>query len=155
MPNWLLFTHLFTPCLAVMCVFVFIGYSTISLRRRLAAKVARLTLIRGHVPAAAEVEIRHRRRHLAETAARPRIPRGECHIFPDISPSCMSASISPELHVRSLPNFARSSPGNVAMCYVLPVLGMTSRNSRLHVMVRIGDTNKAFTQSDSKGGRRI
>jgi len=94
------------PCLAVMCVFVFIGYSTISLRRRLAAKVARLTLIRGHVPAAAEVEIRHRRRHLAETAARPRIPRGECHIFPDISPSCMSASISPELHVRSLPNFA-------------------------------------------------
>ena len=48
---------------------------------------------------------------------------------------CLSASISPELRVRSWPNFvhvtfmavARSSSGGVAICYVLPVLRMTLR----------------------------
>jgi len=47
---------------------------------------------------------------------------------------CLSASISPEIHVRSLPDclcilpmaVARSSSGGVAICYVLPVLCMTS-----------------------------
>ena len=48
--------------------------------------------------------------------------------------ACLSASISPEIHVRSLPNFccmlptavARSSSGSVTISYVLPVLWMTS-----------------------------
>ena len=47
---------------------------------------------------------------------------------------CLSASISPELHVRSSPTFfctlpmavARSSSGGVVIRYVLPVLWMTS-----------------------------
>jgi len=54
---------------------------------------------------------------------------------------CLSASISPELHVRPTPIFAhvtymfvaRSSSGGVAICYVLPVLWMTSC---LYVMAR-------------------
>jgi len=47
---------------------------------------------------------------------------------------CLSAIISSELHVRSSPNFlcllpmavARSSSDGVMICYVLPVLQMTS-----------------------------
>jgi len=46
---------------------------------------------------------------------------------------CLSARISPEPHARSLPFLcillmavARSSSGVVAICYVLPVLCMTS-----------------------------
>jgi len=47
---------------------------------------------------------------------------------------CLSARISPEPHAQSLPNVlcmlpvavARSSSGVVAICYVLPVLWMTS-----------------------------
>ena len=47
---------------------------------------------------------------------------------------CLSAIISPELHVRSSPNLlrmllmavARSSSGGVVICHVLPVLWMTS-----------------------------
>jgi len=47
---------------------------------------------------------------------------------------CLFAIISPELHVRSSPNLlrmlpmavARSSRGGVVICYVLPVLWMTS-----------------------------
>jgi len=47
---------------------------------------------------------------------------------------CLSASVSPEARVQSLPNFhsmlpmsvAQSSSGGVAICYVLPVLWMTS-----------------------------
>jgi len=47
---------------------------------------------------------------------------------------CLFAIISPELHVRSSPNLlrmlpmavARSSSGGVVICYVLPVLWMTS-----------------------------
>jgi len=41
----------------------------------------------------------------------------------------VTASISPDLHVRSSPIFvhmARSSSGGVAICYVLPFLWMTS-----------------------------
>jgi len=47
---------------------------------------------------------------------------------------CLSAIISLELHIRSSPNFvcmlptavAQSSSGGVVICYVLPVLWMTS-----------------------------
>ena len=49
---------------------------------------------------------------------------------------CLSAIISSELHVRSSTNFlcmlpmavARSFSGGVVICYVLPVLWMTSRS---------------------------
>ena len=42
---------------------------------------------------------------------------------------CLSANISPEPVVRTSPNFlamARSSSGGVAICYVLPVLWLTT-----------------------------
>jgi len=47
---------------------------------------------------------------------------------------CLSAIISPKLHIRSSPNFlcllpmvvARSSSGGVVICYILPVLWITS-----------------------------
>ena len=47
--------------------------------------------------------------------------------------ACLYASISPKIHVRSSPNFvlhfialARSSFDGVVICYILPVLWMTS-----------------------------
>ena len=54
---------------------------------------------------------------------------------------CLSAIISPELHVRSSANFlcmspmavARSSSNGVLMCYVFPVLWMTSYFAHLNV----------------------
>ena len=56
---------------------------------------------------------------------------------------CLSARIYPETHARSLPNIlcmlpmavARSSFGVVAICYVRPVLWMTSCS--FSIMVRI------------------
>ena len=53
---------------------------------------------------------------------------------------CLSASIYPEVHARSLPNFlcvllmARSTSGGVAIRYVLPVLWIAS-----HLHVRLLD----------------
>jgi len=69
----------------------------------------------------------------------------------------LSACISVQPNVRSLSNFlcmlptlvARSFFSGVAICYVLPVLQMTSC---LHIMAWNRRCEKAYSQSDSPGG---
>jgi len=78
---------------------------------------------------------------------------------------CLSTSISPELHVRSSPNFWacylclwQSLSGDVAICYVLPVLWMTSclytmaRNRRCSSdSIGSGMDVSPYTQTDPPG----
>ena len=64
---------------------------------------------------------------------RPRVAGRRGRVFVGVF-VCLSASISPGLNVRSSPNFMcmlglpirQSSPGDVAICYVLSILRMTS-----------------------------
>ena len=68
---------------------------------------------------------------------------------------CLSASISPELHVRSLQDFfcmlpisvARSSSGGIALRYVMPVLWMTSY---LYAMDQKSAGSKARVETDGR-----
>ena len=73
---------------------------------------------------------RARRRLSRWSAARRRARAGRTGAIGERLCLCVSASISPEIHARPIfakfLSVARSSCGSVAICYVLPVLWMTS-----------------------------